>query len=108
MALRIDHHVFIHFDAGQLAGIEASLLNLTQLVTKGNTDMSAALDRLTQEVAETKGAADSAIALLTGLGDYIRANVSDQAALNALADDLDAKQAEIAAAVAANPVPTAP
>lgn len=106
MPIRIDHHVYFHFDA--LAGIEASLSNLTELVLKGNVHMSAALDRLTQEVLDTKGAADSAIALLTGLGDYIRANVSDSAALNALADDLDAKQAEIAAAVVANPVPPTP
>ncbi len=64
--------------------------------------MSAALDRLTTEVAETKTAIDSALALITGLAQQIRDIATDPVALNALADELDAKQAEIAAAVEAN------
>lgn len=67
--------------------------------------MSVELDRLTAEVSETKTAVDSAIALIGGLADAIRAIATDPAALNALADELDAQQAAIAAAVAANPVP---
>ena len=102
MAFRIDIFHHITFDAGQLAGIEASLSTLT----KGMNMANAALDRLTAEVAETKGAAQSAITLLNGLGQYIRDNLSDAAALTALADELDAAQADIAAAVTANPLPT--
>ena len=64
--------------------------------------MSAELDRLTTEVAETKTAIDSALTLIAGLADQIRALKDDPAKLAALADELDAKQAEIAAAVAAN------
>lgn len=64
--------------------------------------MSAALDRITQEVAETKTAIDSALTLIAGLAQQIRDLSTDPAALNALADELDAKQAEIAAAVTAN------
>jgi chromosome segregation ATPase len=64
--------------------------------------MSAALDRLTQEVSETKDAVASVLALVQGLADQIRDNAEDPAALNKLADDLDAAQQEIAAAVAAN------
>ena len=64
--------------------------------------MSAELDRLTTEVAETGQVVDSAITLLSQLSDLIRQNATDPAALNQLANDLDAKQNELAAAVAAN------
>ncbi len=70
--------------------------------------MSVELTRLTQEVAETQGAVQSAIALLEGLSQFIRDHVDDPAALNQLADNLDAQQAAIAAAVAANPIPPTP
>lgn len=64
--------------------------------------MSAELDRLTTEVAETKTAAQSAITLIAGLAQQIRDLKTDPAALAALADSLDADQAEIAAAITAN------
>jgi uncharacterized protein YoxC len=64
--------------------------------------MSAELDRLTAEVSETSTAVDSIIALVEGLAQQIRDNVSDPAALTKLADELDAKQQAIAAAVSAN------
>jgi len=64
--------------------------------------MSAAMDRLTSEVAENSTAVDSVLALVEGLAQQIRDNAEDPAKLNALADELDAKQQAIAAAVAAN------
>ena len=64
--------------------------------------MSAELDRLTTEVSETKTVVDSAIALLGQLAQLIRDAASDPAAINALADELDAKSNELAEAVAAN------
>jgi hypothetical protein len=67
--------------------------------------MSAELERLTAEVTETKTAIDSAITLITGLAERIRQLQNDPVALTALADELDAKQAELAAAVAANTLP---
>lgn len=68
----------------------------------------ATLDRLTQEVAETSTAIDSALALITGLAEQIRQLEPTQEALDSFADELDAKQQEIAAAVAANtPAPPA-
>lgn len=69
--------------------------------------MSVELDRLTQEVADTKSSVDSVIALVEGLAQQIRDSVNDPAALNALADELDAQQGRIAAAVSAN-TPTPP
>lgn len=76
-------------------------VNISSLAKRIDT-MSAALDRLTAEVAETKDAVDSAVTLIAGLAQQIRDNATDPAALNALADQLDADQAEIAAAVTEN------
>lgn len=71
--------------------------------------MSAALDRLTSEVSETSTAVDSVLALVEGLAQQIRDAAEDPVKLNALADELDAKQAAIAAAVTANtPTPPTP
>ena len=64
--------------------------------------MSAQLDKLTQEVSETNTVIDSAIALLSSLSDQIRNLKDDPAKLEQLANDLDAKQTELANAVAAN------
>lgn len=72
------------------------------IVRKGYTIMSAALDRLTAEVAETRSANASILALVAGLSQQIRDNAEDPAKLNALADSLDEGQAELAAAVTAN------
>ena len=68
----------------------------------------AALDELTREVEETKGVAESAITLIVGLKaklDEIIAGGNNDPALLALAADLDATQASLADAVAANPIP---
>lgn len=70
--------------------------------------MSAALDRLTQEVAQTKDAVASVLTLVDGLAQQIRDNIDDSDALNALADDLDAQQKDIADAVTANTPPANP
>lgn len=68
--------------------------------------MSAALDRITAEVSETRTAVNSVITLVTGLAQQIRDLKEDPAALEALANELDAAQAEIAAAVTENTPPT--
>lgn len=78
------------------------------IVREGMKTMSAALDRLTAEVAETRSAVDSATTLIAGLAQQIRDLSTDPAALNALADSLDADQAKIAAAVTENTPPTPP
>lgn len=63
-----------------------------------------ALDDLKREVEETKTVVDSAITLLGNLSQYIRDNVNNADALTELANDLDGKQAELAAAIEANTV----
>ena len=60
------------------------------------------LDRITAEVSEISTVADSAIALLASLAQLLRDAATDPAAINALADQLDAKGNELAAAVTAN------
>ena len=68
--------------------------------------MSKELDRLTASVAAEEGQTASLIKLVGDLADLIRASANDPAALNSLADSLDADAAKVAAAVAANPLPT--
>ncbi len=63
------------------------------------------LDTLTQAVTDETGAADSIIALVGGLSQYIKDHATDPAAMTALADALNAKKQAILDAVAANPVP---
>ena len=70
--------------------------------------MSAQLDRLTASVASLKTVDESAAALLAGLAQQLRDAATDPTAINALADDIDADQAKLAAAVAANTPATAP
>lgn len=101
MTLRIDLHVFMHNDPAereQLDRIESALAQLTQR----SIAMSAELDTLTAEVTENTTVVDSAIVLIGGLADQIRALSTDPAALLALANTLDSKTNELAAAVAAN------
>ena len=68
--------------------------------------MSKELDRLKASVEAENTVIASAEALLAGLAQQIRDLASDPAALNALADEVDAKTAELSAAVTAN-TPTA-
>lgn len=64
--------------------------------------MSAALNRLTAEVAENTNTTASAKALISGLAQQIRDNAGNETALNKLADELDASGADLAGAVAEN------
>ena len=64
-----------------------------------------ALDALTKAVTDTEGAADSVITLLGQLSAYIKANTTNPAALQTLADGLEAKKQAIIDAISANPVP---
>jgi small-conductance mechanosensitive channel len=66
--------------------------------------MSEQLDTLTREVEETGTVVDSAVVLITGLAEEIRTLKNDPAALEELAAKLDAQQAALSAAVAANTV----
>ena len=68
-------------------------------------NMSAGLERLTSEVAESAGVVQSAVVAIQGLSERVRNLEPTQAAINALADDLDANANALAAAIAAIPPP---
>ncbi len=86
----------------KLDRIERSIDVLHQKV---NEVMNESLVRLQDEVSETRGVVDSAITLLNGLSAQIRQLRLEPAKLDELADSLDAQQAALAAAIAANTVP---
>ena len=60
---------------------------------------------LAAAVEAAKGAEASGTVLLNGLGAYIAAHKNDPAALAALATSLQQPNSDLAAAIAANPVP---
>lgn len=70
--------------------------------------MSAALDRLVAEVAETRTKQASLITLVNGLAQLIRDNIGNEAALNSLADSLEVGQTDIQTAIDANTDVTPP
>ena len=70
--------------------------------------MTVEMDRLQREVQETKAAVDEALQRIQDLADYMRNNAADPAALTAMADALDADQADIVQKLLDNPVPPPP
>ena len=101
-SLRID--VYVH-QANETA-LQFIADTVATLASQGAL-MAGELARLQTEVTEMSGAVDSAIMLINGLAQQIRDLATDPAALNALADSLDSKANELAAAVVANsPTPT--
>jgi uncharacterized coiled-coil protein SlyX len=78
------------------------------LILKQGRHMSAELDRLTASVTKIKDQDDSIIALVNGLAQQIRDNANNPAALNALADSLDAEAQKVADAVSQNTTPPPP
>lgn len=93
-------------DDPRLARIEEMMdqvLSTLENLLQRSTDMSASLDRLTQEVSQTRGVVESAVTLLAGLAAQIRDSIGDDEALEALADDLDNQQAALAQAISEFP-----
>ena len=77
------------------------LTKLTRLIAIGEKIM-VDLSRLESEVAEVKTVAESAKTLIEGLATELRNMPATQAAINAMADKLDAESNALAEAVAAN------
>jgi hypothetical protein len=96
----------------QLDRIEGTINRLLQTVTSLPVlvrttlsevlNMAISFDALTQKVTELETAQQSAIQLLGDLSTIIRNTEPTTAAINALADRLDADKTELAAAVVAN------
>ena len=101
-ATRVDIHLHPHTDPElkcRLDRIEEALINLVE----GNEIMRLNFQTLIDEVAETKGVANSAILLLQKVADTVRANIENETELKRIVDDLDASNKDLAAAVAATP-----
>lgn len=64
--------------------------------------MSAEVDRIKASVERLTSVNQSAITLMTTLAGEIRARLGDQAALTQLADEIDTRASELAAAVQTN------
>lgn len=79
----------------------------TRAVNQGELIMSH-LDRLTAEVAEIKAAGAAAATRLDEIAARLREAAGDAAAVNALADELDAAGNALVAAVERNPVEEPP
>lgn len=94
--IRVEIHHYLHLGD----------LSILEQVLSGVTKMAGELDRLSSEVAENTSVTQSAITLLGNLSEQLRALANDPAAINALADTLDANSNALAAAVTAN-TPTA-
>lgn len=94
--MRFDLHLHIHSPKLDM------ILDGVQFLKRSFKTMSAALDRIRAEVEESRAVSQSAIALLNGLSAQIRDLKDDPAALEALADALDADTNALAAAVTAN------
>lgn len=91
----------------QLQNIEyllTSLLNHEIEVLEEIRIMQAAIDALTEKVAEVESVEKSAVLLIEKLVEELKTNATDPAAIVALADRLEASKAALAAAVAAVPV----
>ena len=79
----------------------------TEAIQAQGAHMSAEMDRIEAEVKESNDVMQSAAVLLQNLGDQIRAYAGQPEKLKALADELDASQAALTAAIVAN-TPAAP
>ena len=101
--MRFDIHVFHHIaeDGATERKLDRVLAGVS-LLQKEVAKMSPEVEKIVGEVAETRTAVSSILALVAGMATQIRDNVDDRAALLSLADDLDAEQARIAEAVTAN------
>lgn len=83
---------------------------LSRLIRMERQDMKA-LDDLTNAVSSENSVIDSAVTLLTGLSDQLKAAGADPAKLQGLQAAIEQRTASLAAAVAANtpaPTPSAP
>ncbi len=93
---------FFPSDRRRAANIERLLASLIRKLDHMEIKLSAEIDRLTASVTNLTTVDDSLVALVTNLAQTIRDNATDPAALNALADKLDAESTKVADAVTAN------
>lgn len=99
------YHYHYHYSTEEMVTIIKKLDRVLELLTvlkKKEDIMSAALDALKAAVAENTALDQSAIDLINGLAAQILSLKEDPAALEALAVEIQAKSAALAAAIQAN------
>lgn len=95
--------IHLHFHApAENSEVLNAIAALSNQQAQETQTVMADLTALTAAVTNNTTVDESAIALLNQLGDLIRQNATDPAALAALADQLDSESANLAAAVTAN------
>jgi predicted Zn-dependent peptidase len=85
-----------------LGRVERRLITLLAAIANLESLMSQELDDLKREVQESRSVTEGAAALISGLADQIRDAKDDPAALEELAQQLDAQTQQLASAVTAN------
>ena len=101
LSLRLD--VYLHSESeGEVLNELAFIRSALETLANQGAIMAGELQRLQLEVSEMAGVVDSAIVLINGLAQQIRDLAGDPVALNAMADELDAKASALGSAVAAN------
>lgn len=101
-------HIFHHFvDEEKLHHLMKKVLDISIDNKQKLNQMGQELDNLTTEVSETRGVLQSAKVLIEGFAQALKDAIAknDPAALTALANDLDTNTNDLAAAIAANPLP---
>jgi hypothetical protein len=99
----------INLNGFTTAALDAALATALGPLLERQSQMATAIEDLVREVEETRTVTDSAIALIQGLKAQLDAAIAnnDMSAVRAAVDALDARQAELAAAITAN-TPAAP
>lgn len=99
----MDIHLYHHLidDRSASAGLLAITRKLNHILDKQDRIM-ATLAELTAQVAANSTVIDSALVLISGIAARIEAAGTNPVALDALVAELQAKDTELAAAVAAN------
>jgi hypothetical protein len=95
---RIEIHVVHRFDREQLGEV----LSLLRNILRKETDIMADLTALTAAVERAVTVEESAIALIQGIAAELAAAKTDPAAVQALADKLNAEADSLSVAVSAN------
>lgn len=103
MALFTIEHIH-KVEGGTSAAFESDVKAALNFITQKLLNLMADLTRLQEEVAENTTVTQSAITLLTDLSAKIRENIGNDAALNDLANELDANSKNLAQAVADNTI----
>lgn len=85
--------------------LDRILTTLASIITNQETSMALDFTRLQEELAQISSVRDSVLTALAAYTQEIRDNSSDQAAINAIADQIDAVSGSIADAIVNVPAP---